>query len=345
MVELEFQVVKPELLEEKQPEYVHDGSVLLDCEMAILGIFCDLFTDLEIAKFEVKACETAWNVDVWYDLSTILPQIPYMLELLDKDNTSTLDFFAQGTEKVLTIERLDEELVKICCYPMCSDKMLGKPVQQRLDDFIEMLKKFVLDFSTVCEATYPELCKDKYFLSWKRECLTSFSLFTSKYTKLCNNDCRLVDKQSSVKYSELELFDDESIRLDGKPYTGIALEFDCDGNLVHEITFQLGLDRGPFKDWDCHGNLVREGSNLIGFNHATTWYPNGLRKKVEEFHYGYCVSSREWDSEGNLVSESILDKDDNRWTQIDKLREHFRRAKDPDQHINWNARKVGDFKE
>lgn len=89
-----------------------------------------------------------------------------------------------------------------------------------------------------------------------------------------------------VDEEDLEYPDDLSAYVDGKPFTGEAVEYD-DGQPVELMTYVGGVENGPRLTWSPNnGQLVVQG---------TMRYPH----PVGPWHY--------WDENGKLARERILD--------------------------------------
>ena len=108
----------------------------------------------------------------------------------------------------------------------------------------------------------------------------------------------LLDLQDYVAYCE------------GKPFTGVAVEYRPDGTVWSEITYRFGLEDGPARDWYENGMLRSESMAKLGVTNGISkeWQPDGTPKTEKVIELGYCTHSREWGETGRLIKESKLDE-------------------------------------
>jgi len=71
---------------------------------------------------------------------------------------------------------------------------------------------------------------------------------------------------------------------EGKPFTGIAVEFGPAGERLDEVPYRIGKPHGPSRSWDAEGRCRMEEYYSCGILHGAT---------------------REWDEQGQLVREEI----------------------------------------
>lgn len=117
-------------------------------------------------------------------------------------------------------------------------------------------------------------------------------------------------------------FDDYVYYYEGKPYTGVAYELDGDGELRSELTFFCGLPEGRWCDYYENGNLCGEDFYKLGLSHGQNreWHPDGTLKKEKWFEYGICTSAKEWDADGNLITDFKIDPGCDEYKQLEKRR-------------------------
>jgi hypothetical protein len=97
----------------------------------------------------------------------------------------------------------------------------------------------------------------------------------------------------------------------GKRFTGVSVEVGIDGHTVSETTYVDGIETGPYKTWHWNGQLESEGESKCNRLHGSikTWYESGSLHRESLFELGYQIWSKEWDEEGNLVSEYKIEDD------------------------------------
>jgi antitoxin component YwqK of YwqJK toxin-antitoxin module len=90
----------------------------------------------------------------------------------------------------------------------------------------------------------------------------------------------------------------------GKPFTGITLEIK-DDQVVEEVAYSDGAERGLSRSWYPNGNFESEGEFKRNLQHGPfrTWHENGVLRSEGIFELGYMIWSKKWDETGNLISE------------------------------------------
>jgi antitoxin component YwqK of YwqJK toxin-antitoxin module len=106
-----------------------------------------------------------------------------------------------------------------------------------------------------------------------------------------DTDIEYIDRSAVITYKN-------------KPFTGIAFELEKE-QVVSETTYVEGVENGPIKLWYLNGQLEFSGTNRWNRFHgpAKTWYQSGQLKYESLYESGYLVRRKEWDEEGNLISE------------------------------------------
>ncbi|QKW20857.1 hypothetical protein HUT16_18920 [Kitasatospora sp. NA04385] len=111
--------------------------------------------------------EEHWRVDVQFDLSSIIPQLPDFLEGLRNGAESELDFCEQGTQRVVTAHPTGES-VTLSCRPYFT-AWKPDPEVEKADrtDFTAMVEKFTADLGNAIAAVLPELAELEPVISWR----------------------------------------------------------------------------------------------------------------------------------------------------------------------------------
>jgi hypothetical protein len=94
----------------------------------------------------------------------------------------------------------------------------------------------------------------------------------------------------------------------GKPFTGIMFEAK-NGQIINEVTYVDGAETGPYKTWHENGQLESEGESKWNRSHGyfKAWYPSGKLEYEGMAELGYVIWRKEWDEEGNLISEQRIE--------------------------------------
>jgi hypothetical protein len=150
-------------------EDIINSDVELDDVVAVLISICEVFELSEMVSFVVSGFgQEKWPVDCRTDLSTIIEQIPDILEKVSKGTFSfQLDFYEQGIERKLVFEE-EAELVRITCLSRTN----WIPIPQTiLIDKVEisiMFKNFYNNFLEYSSVLCADLAKNPLLEEWKK---------------------------------------------------------------------------------------------------------------------------------------------------------------------------------
>lgn len=114
-----------------------------------------------------------------------------------------------------------------------------------------------------------------------------------------------------VDFDDLELRSDQSYWYKGDPFEGIAFYLRTDGTIESEVAFVDGVQWGLFTDFHPNGSPSRHGNIKNGVFHGEFTYfdGNGKMSKKEFYEHGILLSSKDFDSSGNVVAEYSLPPD------------------------------------
>jgi MORN repeat variant len=94
----------------------------------------------------------------------------------------------------------------------------------------------------------------------------------------------------------------------GEPFTGIIFEIQ-NNRIINEITYVDGSETGPYKTWYPDGQIESEGESKLNRSHGffRAWHPSGKLQYEGLAELGHVIWRKEWDEEGNLVSEQKIE--------------------------------------
>ncbi|MGB3401140.1 MAG: hypothetical protein WBA77_00455 [Microcoleaceae cyanobacterium] len=140
-------------------QYDDATSVIID--------LCDILEEEEIVCFRVKGFgQNNWPVDVATDLSSILEQLPEVIDSIHKENYPChLDFYEQGIERKLVFEKSDK-LVKITCYSRTSWIPSPTFILENKEYILSMFIKLKSSFVEVANKVCPQLSASDLFIVW-----------------------------------------------------------------------------------------------------------------------------------------------------------------------------------
>lgn len=105
-------------------------------------------------------------------------------------------------------------------------------------------------------------------------------------------------------------YDGDCLTLDGVLFTGLIRGFHKNGVLKHEVPMLDGFAHGTRRAWHANQQLAEEcyliRGRASGLNRE--WFPNGQLKRESLSRNGLSLYRKEWDEQGHLVKESVIDK-------------------------------------
>ena len=109
---------------------------------------------------------------------------------------------------------------------------------------------------------------------------------------------------------------------EGKPFTGIAVEARPDGSPIAETEYRNGLAIGIERTWYPNHQLEMERHvspwGLDGIDRR--WRPDGRLQSEAVYEYGIQTSRKEWDEEGNVIHDTLLQEDDPDYARLQERR-------------------------
>jgi antitoxin component YwqK of YwqJK toxin-antitoxin module len=124
-----------------------------------------------------------------------------------------------------------------------------------------------------------------------------------------------------INYDNLE-YDDNLFLLDGKPFTGLAVQHDEQGRKMCEIPLVEGVYHGTARSWYADGALKGEEHNERGLLNGIRkeWFPDGRLKREETWEYGWTMKLIEWNERGDVVKFYELGPTDGMYEEIVRRR-------------------------
>ena len=126
-----------------------------------------------------------------------------------------------------------------------------------------------------------------------------------------------------VDYDDLDLSNDYLVmNYDGNPFNGVAFERGENDELVSETSFIDGQKNGVSREWLSSGVLIREQWFVFDALHGVSreWYQDGSPKSDGVYELGVCIRQSDWDVNGNLINEYVIDKAEPQHATLEKLR-------------------------
>lgn len=147
-----------------------DKQALSLLDIAIDG--CEALSDAG-CTFIVEGFGTGrWPVDVWYDLSTIVGQLPDACFAVQNGVPAEIDFFGQGLERSIQIEPVGKS-IELHCDSRIEWQPDPSTIILPAEDFERMLIDLAKDFANALEIVRPGLASSDPMPAWRRGELSS----------------------------------------------------------------------------------------------------------------------------------------------------------------------------
>lgn len=125
-----------------------------DYESLVMDL-CDILGDTDCV-FRISGFGQAeWPVDVWYDLSTLVEQLPDALAALRSGEPAEIDLYGQGVERALAFEPAGD-VVSIICSSRTSWQPVPDVETQALGDVTAMLEAVAREFAESLVMIWPQ---------------------------------------------------------------------------------------------------------------------------------------------------------------------------------------------
>lgn len=140
------------------PDASHDyESLVMDA--------CQILSETD-CQFRVSGFgQDDWPVDVSYDLSTVMEQLPEAMRSLQCDEPATIDFYGQGVERCLTFTPRDD-LVVVECASSTQWQPNPSVEEAPLNDVLSLFGELRRQFKRSLEQACPILADVQPFKSW-----------------------------------------------------------------------------------------------------------------------------------------------------------------------------------
>lgn len=132
-------------------------SLVMDC--------CGLLSQTD-ARFHVSGFgQSSWPVDVSYDLSTVMEQLPDAVDMLRKGGHAEIDFYGQGVERLIEFSPQEAQIAVRCTSRL--DWTPGPDVEfAPRDDVDRLLTGLAQSFKVALDRTSPGMAALEPFSGW-----------------------------------------------------------------------------------------------------------------------------------------------------------------------------------
>lgn len=143
---------------------VPEFDLSADYESLVMDV-CELLSEAG-CEFKVQGFgQRDWPVDVSYDLSTVMEQLPEVTAALEKDQRAAIDLYGQGVERGLTFDP-SGDLVAIRCSSRTDWTPEPDTELAPRGEVIRLFAGLASDFKTALEYTCPSVAEVRPFTDW-----------------------------------------------------------------------------------------------------------------------------------------------------------------------------------
>ncbi|MGP3973162.1 hypothetical protein ACTWQF_03825 [Streptomyces sp. 8N114] len=141
-----------------------DFDLSTDYESLVMDS-CELLSQTN-CKFEISGFgQDSWPVDVSYDLSSVIEQLPAALTALQKDVEAVIDLYGQGIERALTFTP-GGETVTIRCSSRSRWQPDPSEEQAVRQDVHRLFTNLAREFKAALESACPIVAETPPFADW-----------------------------------------------------------------------------------------------------------------------------------------------------------------------------------
>lgn len=133
------------------------GSLVMDA--------CELLRETD-CRFHVAGFgQDPWPVDISYDLSSVIEQLPQARTALRRKQRARIDFYGQGVERVITFDPDGEQITMSCTTQTA---WIPDPATETasLADVEGMLAALARDFRRALDRACPDVAARDPFAQW-----------------------------------------------------------------------------------------------------------------------------------------------------------------------------------
>ena len=126
---------------------------------------CELLGETDCRFLVAGFGQDPWPVDVSYDLSSVIEQLPQARTALRRKELARIDVYGQGVERVVTFDPTGDQITMTCTT---RTDWLPDPATERapLTDVEDMLAALAHDFRRALDRACPAIAAREPFTRW-----------------------------------------------------------------------------------------------------------------------------------------------------------------------------------
>lgn len=141
------------------------GPSDLDFDSVVMDL-CQVLAETDCTFRIAGFGQSQWPVDVRYDLSTLVEQLPDVLTQIRAHESAEIDLYGQGIERTLRFG-IHEDGVIVSC--VSRTRWAPNPVKEELSysELVSMLESVAAEFGESLRLIWPQLAEMKPFSEWR----------------------------------------------------------------------------------------------------------------------------------------------------------------------------------
>ncbi|MCC5480428.1 hypothetical protein ACFV2N_12420 [Streptomyces sp. NPDC059680] len=142
----------------------HDLDLAEDYESLVMDA-CELLGETD-CRFHVAGFgQDPWPVDISYDLSSVIEQLPQAWTALRRKERAQIDFYGQGVERAITFAPAGEQIIMTCTT---QTNWIPDPATEiaSLSDVEGRLAALAHDFRRALDRACPDIAAREPFAQW-----------------------------------------------------------------------------------------------------------------------------------------------------------------------------------
>jgi hypothetical protein len=142
-------------------------SVEFDDFQSLIVVTCGYLAETDCIFRAAGFGDNDWPVDVSYDLSALMEQLPDALNALRADRACEIDFYGQGIERTLYFA-VDGPWVNVECRSGTTWTPTPAVVRHHKKVLVELLEGMAKGFADAVAIGVPELADVDIFVRWRQ---------------------------------------------------------------------------------------------------------------------------------------------------------------------------------
>jgi hypothetical protein len=141
-----------------------EGPSGLDYESIVMEL-CSRLAETDCVFRMAGFGQEQWPVDIRYDLSTLIEQLPELLSGLRSNGSAEVDLYGQGVERTLSFVVAGDHVTVACAS---RTGWIPNPKVEEIDlaELLAMIESVAFEFARFMRMVWPQCAKNAPFVDW-----------------------------------------------------------------------------------------------------------------------------------------------------------------------------------